>query len=172
MPMTRTGYGLLPILMTATFVTDALAAPRYGVHLGRPRTLENGTVAVPVQLRAPKGVQVAALNFTLRWDAATLDLAPRGVAAGAAVQRANAQLASQADAATGTLRAIVVPEFRAGFPSLEGKRLATIYLKPRGQMPGGLRRWVKRHIELSDVVLGDPDGRELHLRTAGKGALT
>ena len=170
--MTTTRLRFLALLAGAVLsglsVTDALAVERYGLRLGRPRALENGTLAVPVQLRTPKDVEVAALNFTLSWDAAALDLAPRGVVAGATVRRANAELASRADAAAGTLRVIVVPEFRAGFASLQGKRLATVYLKPRGRMPHKVRRWVEQHIVLHDVVLGDPEGRELHLRSAAR----
>ncbi len=157
------------VLLSSLLATAAAAADRrYGLQLGQPRALDDGTVAVPVRLRTPKGIQVAALNFTLRWDARKLVVDPRGVVAGTAVRRANATLASHVDAAMGTVMVLVVPAFQAEFGALAGSQLATVYLRPSGGKPAKRRRWVQRHLLLRDVVLGDAQGHELHLRAAGR----
>lgn len=156
-----------PPMLTQVAVSVILAlaavaeARRPGLSLGTPRAIGAGIVAVPVRLRAPAGQPVAALNFSVRYDPAQLEVVDRGVMTGATVRRANAQLTSRTDAARGTVTAIVLPAFRRDFPALRGWKIATLRLRPRGAMPRRLKKWVQRHVRLEGVVLGDPEGREV-----------
>ena len=166
--ITRLVGTLLMIALLGPGTTMAKGGRRYGLNLGHPRLGVNGTIAVPVRLRVPKGQDVAALNFTLRFDISSLDVAPQGVAASPTVRAAKADLFSHVDAGGGLLRTIVVPEFTKNFASLRSGRVATVYLAPRGRRSDGLRRWLAAHLRLEGVVLGDREGRELRFSTRSK----
>lgn len=166
--MTRLTTTLLMVGLLGPSTAPAKVAQRYGLDLGRPRPGANGTIAVPVRLRVPKGQDVAALNFTLRYDLPSIDVAPKGVTPSRTVRAAKADLFSYVDAGAGQLRTIVVPEFTKNFASLRSGRVATVYLTPRGRRSGGLRAWIDTHLHLEGVVLGDRTGRELRFSTRGK----
>jgi len=121
------------IVGVALLAAPATAAPR--LKLGRAQLVGASTVAVPVKLDARRQDGVAALNFTLRYDPALLEVAGREVKAGQAVKRARAELASKAEQATGAVRVLVVPEFSPDFGVLRGERVATVYLRFRGPVP-------------------------------------
>lgn len=148
------------VLMAAPLgVTVAEAAPR--LRLGAPRVGGDGVAAVPVILVAARADDIAALNFTVRYDATKLRPSSQAPTVGSAVARARAQLASVTDEAGTALRVIVVPEFTPVFPALRSGRIATVYFTVQ-QVPHGRRiRSVRRSLAIQDVVFGDRRGREL-----------
>jgi hypothetical protein len=150
-------------IMAALLLTGvpALAGPK--LHLGRPRVIAGGTVAVPVKLKARRTDDVAALNFTLRYDPAGPVTALRdGVTDGNAVRRARAEVASATDAGQGTVRVLAIPEFRENFATLRNGCVAWVDLWLREPVPPGrLGRWIRRHVRIEEVVLGSSQGREI-----------
>lgn len=150
------------LLLASPGVGRAEAASGAALRLGALRVTRDG-VAVPVRLVARRSDAVAALNFDLRYDPTTL--AVQAVTPGPGVTGAGAELSTHADG--GTLRALIVPAFRPDMPALRG-RVATVQLAVRGGPRRGLGRWLRQHLRLERVVLGDATGHELR-PTARKG---
>lgn len=157
--MTRNTIGGFVLFAALAVVGDAIAARGPKLRLGHVRAAGNGVVAVPVELVAPRGHGITALNFDLRYDPTAVTAGD--VTAGPAVTDAGAELAARANAADGTVRAIVLPVFGAEMPPLRGRQVATVQLTVRGRGTKGLGRWLRRRLHLERVVLADGQGREI-----------
>jgi hypothetical protein len=138
------------------------------LQLGRPRVVSEGVVALPVKLKAKRQDEIAALNFSIRYDVTRVMLEERGVSEGPAVRRATASLSSKEDIGGGVTRVLVVPEYAPEFATIQGQRVATVYLRLHGKAPKSLKRWVRRNVTLENVVLSNRDGRELRMRPQTK----
>jgi hypothetical protein len=156
------------IIGLALIATPALAGPR--LQFGKPRLAAGGTeVSVPVRLKARRADDVAALNFTLRYDPAGPVRAVGETRAGSTVRRARAELASATDTEAGTVRVLVMPEFQEHFATMRSGSVASVRLSLPDPAPrGSLGRWVRRHVKIEDVVLASSQATEI-VPASGKG---
>jgi hypothetical protein len=158
-PYARILIALVTVCGTWLSVAPAEAGPR--LRLGVPRITNDGVAAVPVFLVAKRTDAIAALNFTVRYDATKLRPLSRGPTVGTAVERARAELASVTDETASAVRVLVVPEFSPAFPVLRGGRIATLYFTVQSSVRGQRTGNIRRRLAIEDVVFGDHRGREL-----------
>ena len=151
------------ILVALLLAPNVAAAAQRGLalRLGRPKVMAHGRITVPIELVNARASEVAALNFTLRYDPGLLAAEPSGIRAGRAVRGARAELAGAVDPDSGIVRVLVVPEFSAQFGALRGRKVAMVTFQVLGRMPDHPGRWLRRQLKLERVVLGDRAGREL-----------